>query len=58
MMAVGGGKSDNMNEYFSAGVSAVAFGDSVFRKDWLEARKFTKIKELIKKYTDIVKNTI
>ncbi|MBI3783228.1 MAG: hypothetical protein HY270_07490, partial [Deltaproteobacteria bacterium] len=35
--------ADNMAVYFAAGASAVAFGASVFRPDWLAGRRYDAI---------------
>jgi len=43
LMAVGGVGADNMASYFSAGASAVAFGGSVFRPEWLAAADYARI---------------
>lgn len=43
LLACGGVHADNMAEYFACGASAVAFGSSVFRADWLAARDYGRI---------------
>jgi 2-dehydro-3-deoxyphosphogluconate aldolase/(4S)-4-hydroxy-2-oxoglutarate aldolase len=43
LLAVGGVNADNMSAYFAAGASAVAFGASVFRSDWLAERRYDRI---------------
>ncbi|MFA5088081.1 MAG: bifunctional 4-hydroxy-2-oxoglutarate aldolase/2-dehydro-3-deoxy-phosphogluconate aldolase [Candidatus Omnitrophota bacterium] len=43
LLACGGITPDNIKEYFANGAGAVAFGESVFRKDWLASRDFTRI---------------
>jgi 2-dehydro-3-deoxyphosphogluconate aldolase/(4S)-4-hydroxy-2-oxoglutarate aldolase len=43
LMAVGGVNADNMAAYFSCGASAVAFGASVFRREWLDGRAYDRI---------------
>jgi 2-dehydro-3-deoxyphosphogluconate aldolase/(4S)-4-hydroxy-2-oxoglutarate aldolase len=43
LMAVGGVNADTMAAYFSCGASAVAFGSSVFRREWLAARAYDRI---------------
>ena len=47
LLACGGVSVDNIRSFFSCGASAVAFGESVFRKEWLEAREFARIRESI-----------
>ena len=43
LMAVGGVNADTMAGYFACGASAVAFGASVFRREWLDARAYDRI---------------
>jgi len=50
LLAYGGVTAENMAEYFLAGASAIAFGASVFRKEWLEKSDFKSIEEAIKKF--------
>ncbi len=58
LMAVGGVKLENIGEYFSNGASAVAFGSSVFRKEWFDKRDFKSIGSLVKKYVEEVEKHI
>ncbi len=55
LLACGGITSDSIGSFFSSGASAVAFGGSIFKKEWLDAREFTligdAIRELIRRYT-------
>lgn len=57
LMACGGVSPETIKPYFQAGASAVAFGGSVFRRDWLEARAFDNIGKsisiLVKEYESI-----
>lgn len=55
LMAVGGVHVDNIGEYFEAGAEAVAFGASVFKKEWLTAGDYTSIKMLVGEYVNAVK---
>ena len=55
LMAVGGVRLENIAEYFSSGADAVAFGASVFKKEWLDAKDFRSIGGLVGKYVDAVK---
>lgn len=48
LLACGGINSKNIKEFFSCGASAVAFGGSIFKKELLEERAFSKIGESIK----------
>jgi len=50
LLACGGVTAENMLEYFSSGASAIAFGASVFKKDWLVRKDFKSIEESIKKF--------
>ena len=47
LLACGGVSSDNIQSFFSCGASAVAFGASVFKREWLMAREFARIGECI-----------
>lgn len=50
LLAVGGITPENIREYFNNGASAVAFGASVFRKDWIEKQEYQKITSSIQDY--------
>jgi 2-dehydro-3-deoxyphosphogluconate aldolase/(4S)-4-hydroxy-2-oxoglutarate aldolase len=58
IMAVGGVRLDNINEYFSRGASAVAFGASVFKKELLDKKDFSSIEATIRSYVEEVKKAI
>ena len=47
LLACGGVNPDNIKSFFEAGASAVAFGGSIFKKEWLIEKKFTLISEHI-----------
>lgn len=47
LLACGGVTPQNIKVYFSSGASAVAFGGSVFRKEWLEKKDITSIQHSI-----------
>jgi 2-dehydro-3-deoxyphosphogluconate aldolase/(4S)-4-hydroxy-2-oxoglutarate aldolase len=49
LLACGGVNTDNMATYFACGASAVAFGASVFRSDWLAERRYERIGEDVRK---------
>ena len=49
LLACGGVTPENIKEYFKSGASAVAFGASVFRQDWLEKKDYASILQSIKK---------
>lgn len=48
LLACGGVTSENVASFFSKGASAVAFGASIFKKEWLKRREFNRIEERIK----------
>jgi 2-dehydro-3-deoxyphosphogluconate aldolase/(4S)-4-hydroxy-2-oxoglutarate aldolase len=54
LLACGGITTENIKDYFVSGASAVAFGASIFRKDWIERKDFASIeraiRDLIKEY--------
>ncbi len=47
LLACGGVDSGNVKSFFDKGASAVAFGGSIFKKEWLEAGEFDRIAESI-----------
>ncbi len=50
LLACGGVTPENLRLYFKNGASAVAFGASVFKREWLAAGDFRSIGGSIKKY--------
>jgi len=52
LLACGGVTPENMKDYFAYGASAVTFGSSVFRKEWLAAKNFTAIGQSVKRFLD------
>ena len=50
LMACGGVTPQNLKTYFANGASAVSFGTSVFKKEWLLQKDFYSITQSIKKY--------
>jgi 2-dehydro-3-deoxyphosphogluconate aldolase / (4S)-4-hydroxy-2-oxoglutarate aldolase len=50
LLACGGVTPENMKEYFSSGADAIAFGEGVFKKEWLAAGDFKSIGEAAKRY--------
>jgi 2-dehydro-3-deoxyphosphogluconate aldolase/(4S)-4-hydroxy-2-oxoglutarate aldolase len=50
LLACGGVTPENMKEYFSSGASAIAFGEGVFKKEWLAVKDFKSIGEAVKRY--------
>jgi 2-dehydro-3-deoxyphosphogluconate aldolase/(4S)-4-hydroxy-2-oxoglutarate aldolase len=55
LMAVAGVTPQNMREYFACGASAIAFGVSVFRKEWLQKREYSHITSAIRSYLELLK---
>jgi len=50
LLACSGVTPQNMREYFSCGASAISFGASVFRKEWLQQKEYANITSAIKAY--------
>ncbi|MDP2929596.1 MAG: bifunctional 4-hydroxy-2-oxoglutarate aldolase/2-dehydro-3-deoxy-phosphogluconate aldolase [Candidatus Omnitrophota bacterium] len=50
LLACGGVTPENMKEYFSSGASAIAFGEGVFKREWLTGKDFKSIGEAVKRY--------
>ena len=50
LLACSGVTPENICAYFNSGASAVSFGASVFRKEWLKAGDFKSIGSAIKAY--------
>jgi 2-dehydro-3-deoxyphosphogluconate aldolase/(4S)-4-hydroxy-2-oxoglutarate aldolase len=55
LLACGGITPENIKTYFASGANAVAFGASVFRKEWLEKHDFENIRLSIKNLIDHAK---
>jgi 2-dehydro-3-deoxyphosphogluconate aldolase/(4S)-4-hydroxy-2-oxoglutarate aldolase len=51
-LACGGVTPENMRDYFNAGASAVSFGASVFRKEWLASKDFKSIAKEVKRFIE------
>ena len=49
LLACGGVTADNISEHFSQGADAVAFGGSIFRKEWLTSDGLGYVKTEIEK---------
>ena len=47
LLACGGVNVDTIGSFFSCGASAVAFGSSIFKKEWIERKDFWRIAEHI-----------
>ncbi len=50
LLAFGGITPENLPAYFKNGASAAAVGSSIFRRDWLAAKKFHLIRPRIQAY--------
>lgn len=50
LLACSGVTPANMKTYFKCGASAIAVGSSVFRKDWISAKKFSLIRRELQSY--------
>ena len=48
LLACGGVTAGNIKEYLSSGADAVAFGASVFKKEWLAKKDFASIGDAVK----------
>jgi len=48
LLACGGVNKNNLADFFSNGASAVSFGASIFRREWLSTKKFSLIRDSIK----------
>jgi len=55
LLACAGVTPGNLGEYFAAGASAVTFGASVFKREWLKEKDYKSIGDLIKKYVSSFK---
>ncbi len=53
LLACGGVTPENMQDYFAYGASAVTFGASVFRKEWLAHKDFKSIGQAVKRFMDV-----
>lgn len=54
LLACGGVTPEGMKDYFANGASAIAFGASVFRREWLAKKDFASIGEAIKKFVMVI----
>ncbi|MDY6836217.1 MAG: bifunctional 4-hydroxy-2-oxoglutarate aldolase/2-dehydro-3-deoxy-phosphogluconate aldolase [Chloroflexota bacterium] len=53
LLACGGVNTENIQSFFSYGATAVAFGASVFKEEWLAKRDFESISLSIEKLVDV-----
>ncbi len=54
LLACGGITPETIGDYLSCGASAVAFGGSIFRNEWIRSRDFSSIRESIKGLVSVV----
>ncbi|MFH1045566.1 MAG: bifunctional 4-hydroxy-2-oxoglutarate aldolase/2-dehydro-3-deoxy-phosphogluconate aldolase [Candidatus Omnitrophota bacterium] len=50
LLACGGVTAENLRTFFNSGASAVAFGASVFKHEWLSGQKFALIEKSIAEF--------
>jgi 2-dehydro-3-deoxyphosphogluconate aldolase/(4S)-4-hydroxy-2-oxoglutarate aldolase len=58
LLACGGVTADTIKSFFSSGVSAVAFGGSIFKKDLISSGKFDRIGKSIRKILEGFASTV
>jgi 2-dehydro-3-deoxyphosphogluconate aldolase/(4S)-4-hydroxy-2-oxoglutarate aldolase len=56
LLACGGVSPANIRDFFSSGASGVAFGGSVFKREWLKERNFSAIEDSIRSIVSSYKN--
>jgi 2-dehydro-3-deoxyphosphogluconate aldolase/(4S)-4-hydroxy-2-oxoglutarate aldolase len=56
LLACGGVSAQNAHEFFAAGASAVAFGASVFKKEWFEKKEFENIEQAVKEMVEATRS--
>lgn len=56
LLAVGGVDSENMSDYFKAGICGIGVGSSIINKKMIESGDFEGITKLALKYTEKLKN--
>ena len=54
MLAVGGVNVDTIQDYLKAGFKGVGIGGNLVNKKWIEAGEFDAIRELAKRYTQLI----
>ena len=54
LLACGGVTPQNIKTYLESGANAVAFGASVFRKEWLAKKDFASVSRRIKEYISAI----
>ncbi|MCK5581059.1 MAG: bifunctional 4-hydroxy-2-oxoglutarate aldolase/2-dehydro-3-deoxy-phosphogluconate aldolase [Candidatus Omnitrophica bacterium] len=57
LLACGGVNDENIRSFFDCGAAAVAFGGSIFKKDWIANREFDEILKELKKFISAYKKS-
>ncbi|MCP4197435.1 MAG: bifunctional 4-hydroxy-2-oxoglutarate aldolase/2-dehydro-3-deoxy-phosphogluconate aldolase [Proteobacteria bacterium] len=57
LLACGGITPENVSSFLSSGASAVAFGGSVFKKEWLEKHDFSEIGNKIRAFVQNIEKS-
>jgi len=52
LLACSGVTPKNLKDYFTNGASAVSFGGSIFRREWLESKNYKQIGKTTKSFID------
>jgi 2-dehydro-3-deoxyphosphogluconate aldolase/(4S)-4-hydroxy-2-oxoglutarate aldolase len=58
LLACGGVDAENLPAYFRAGASAVAFGASVFRPEWLASGQYDRIGQEVQKLVSACRGAV
>lgn len=58
LLACGGVTPDTVGDYFSCGASAVAFGASIFRNEWIRSRDFSSLRESVSELVSRVRDEV
>lgn len=58
LMAVGGVTTENIQQYFLNGAQAVAFGASIFKKEWITKKDFSSVKKCVSKFINTVSEQV
>ena len=56
LLACGGVTAENLPSYFASGASAVSFGASIFRGDFIRQKKFSVIRREVEKFVKVFYN--
>lgn len=58
LLTCGGVTAQNVHQFFAAGASGVAFGASVFKKEWLAKNEFGCISQAVKEIVEAVRASL